>query len=119
MTNQVIDHSKQHTLKMRIRERALGQKAALILSTASLHAVTLVANQWINSKSSNLNQNEHCIASPKASDLRRNIQWGHELARQFSLEKGLSHAALTEPFSDACPSDLQSGLETYQLLDGK
>lgn len=32
MTNHLIDLSKQHTLKMRLRERVHDQKAAMILS---------------------------------------------------------------------------------------
>lgn len=101
--SRVIELPRKHTFRKRLRDRAHNQKAALILSIVSVLILTVIVNQWVSGRNSQLHANgssavagERGIASFVPAEGRQAIKWEHELALQLAVEKGLSQAALAE-----------------------
>lgn len=94
--NTVIELPKKHTLRKRLRDKSQDQKAAVILSMATILMITVVVNQWLSGNQTRSQDNQRGIASFESQDPKKNIQWEHELALQLAVEKGLSQAALAE-----------------------
>ncbi|QDK37120.1 hypothetical protein [Bdellovibrio sp. NC01] len=84
----VIEFPKEKSLRKRLQDKAQEQKAALILSIASILLMTVFVNQWLvdNDHHSLAAGGTRNVASFEPAVFARDVKWEHELAKRLNGE---------------------------------
>lgn len=94
---QVIEFPKAQSVRKRLQDKAQEQKAAVVLSIASVLLMTVFLNQWLvagpDSLTGNSNRN---VASFEPTSFIKDVKWEHDLAKRLSSDKSSLTANLAE-----------------------
>lgn len=86
--NKVLEFPKNKSLKKRIFDRQNEKKSIIALSLASVFLVTLLMNDWLQGRNQNLaagvDGQSRLVASVNEANLKKDIEWEHEVARELS-----------------------------------
>ncbi|MNK07453.1 hypothetical protein D3C87_253670 [compost metagenome] len=94
----VIEFPKSKSVRKRLQDKAQEQKAALVVSLASVFLVAVFLNQWLvggNSQDASA-QGNRGIASFQPTKLTQDVKWEQELAKKLSSDASAKALALGE-----------------------